>query len=229
MEMEELAKYSPVPLNAQMLAQLERDCELLLEWNEKINLTALKTRADIYEKHFLDCLLPLPLLKEAVSVIDVGSGAGFPGVVFAIARPDLKVTLLEPIGKRARYLQLLVDELKLTNVSVVQGRAEDVCRTSRETFDVAVARAVASLPVLSELCVPFVKVGGMFLAMKGPQGSEEVQAARHAFAVLGLEAAQIHCAELPGGEVRNNLTAVKLASTPLQYPRNFGQIKKKPL
>ena len=177
MEIKELAEYSPVPLSEQMLVQLERDCELLLEWNEKINLTALRTRDDIYEKHFLDCLLPIALIKENASVIDVGSGAGFPGVVFAIARPDLRVTLLEPIGKRVRYLQLLVSELKLNNVTVIQGRAEDVVKTERETFDVAVARAVAGLPVLSELCAPFIRVGGMFLAMKCPQGSEEVIAA----------------------------------------------------
>lgn len=229
MEIKELAEYSPVPLSEQMLVQLERDCELLLEWNEKINLTALRTRDDIYEKHFLDCLLPIALIGQNASVIDVGSGAGFPGVVFAIARPDLRVTLLEPIGKRVRYLQLLVSELKLNNVTVIQGRAEDVVKSERETFDVAVARAVAGLPVLSELCAPFIRVGGMFLAMKGPQGSEEVKAAEHAFKVLGLNAAEIHAAALPGGEIRNNISAMKVSHTPAQYPRNYGQIKKKPL
>ena len=102
-------------------------------------------------------------------------------------------------------------------------------KTERETFDVAVARAVAGLPVLSELCAPFIRVGGMFLAMKGPQGSEEVKAAEHAFKVLGLNAAEIHAAALPGGEIRNNISAMKVSHTPAQYPRNYGQIKKKPL
>ena len=207
---------------------LRRYAELLKEWNEKMNLTAIAEPEDVYEKHFADCLIPMAYLPVSGTVCDVGSGAGFPGLVFAVVAPELHVTLLEPMHKRCVFLQAVIAELGLDNVTVDNRRAED-STDLREHFDVTTARAVANLPVLSELCLPLTRTGGIFLAMKGSQAESELQAAAHAVAVLGGKTEAIQNETLPGGEARTNIIIRKHKPTPARYPRPYAKIKKNPL
>ncbi|MBO7703231.1 MAG: 16S rRNA (guanine(527)-N(7))-methyltransferase RsmG [Solobacterium sp.] len=202
---------------------------LLKEWNAKFNLTAIDEPEEVYEKHILDCLLPLKTEDIHGSVLDVGSGAGFPGLIWAIVRPDCMFTLLEPTAKRCRYLETAAKELALSNVRVENARAEEFVRDHRESFDVVTARAVANLPVLSELCVPLVKTGGFFSAMKGAQGEAEANEAAYALRVLGCEDPEVRFMRLPSGDERTVVHAGKVKETPGKYPRAYGQIKHKPL
>lgn len=217
-----------IELNAEMQQKLETYTEKLVEWNSRMNLTAITDPLEIREKHYLDSLLPLRAVPEGSTVCDVGSGAGFPGMVWAIARSDLHIVLLEPTGKRCTFLNALIRELQISNAEVVNERAEEYVKEKRETFDVVTARAVASLSILSELCVPLVKCGGMFLAMKGSKGIEEDKEAQKALEKLGCEKEETLIDTLSFGE-RVNLIYRKVRSTPVKYPRNYGQIKKKPL
>lgn len=202
---------------------------LLLEWNEKMNLTSITEPEEIIEKHFYDCLLPIFSNLIDGKVIDVGSGAGFPGLVFAIVKPEAHITLLEPRNKRCTFLNEVIQKLGLTNVEVINERAEDYGKIHREIFDVATARAVAPLNILAELCIPFVKQGGNFIAMKGTQWKEEYEEAKNAFKELGCGEGNIIEEELPSGATRCLLSFSKVRSTPNKYPRAYGQIKKKPL
>ena len=203
--------------------------ELLLEWNQKMNLTAIKEPAEVVEKHFYDCLLPLSTGKITGTVCDVGSGAGFPSVVWKIADPSLDVTIVEPTGKRCLFLQEVIRRLGLSGIRVCNERAEDHVKENREKYDVVTARAVASLPILAELCIPLVRKGGLFAAMKGAKGAEEASSAERAMKILGAEQEPLQNCQLHGGDVRINLYYRKTAKTPPQYPRNYAQIKKKPL
>lgn len=181
------------------------------------------------EKHFYDCLLALSQVNPGNDAADVGTGAGFPGLVFKIARPNLRMTLIEPTEKRCRFLEEVIAQLKLSQVQVVNARAEEYAAAHRESFDLVTARAVANLPVLAELCMPLVKTGGIFLAMKGARGREE--AAEGAFAVkqLGGEIQEIREGHLSDGDARISLIIRKQSRTPQQYPRPYARIKKKPL
>ena len=225
--LEELKKQN-LNLDSVQIEQLRHYAELLKQWNEKMNLTAITAYEEVLEKHFYDCLIPLKNSYVHSRVVDVGSGAGFPGLVWKIARPDLNVTLLEPTGKRCTFLKEVISFLHLTGIQVVNQRAEDYVRVARESYDVVTARAVASLNVLSELCVPLVKEGGIFYALKGARGEQEEVEARHAMKVLGMELAEIEHYSLPSGD-RTNLIYRKVRKTDPKYPRNYGQIKKKPL
>jgi len=230
MTKEEFVAYvtsSPFDLSQEQIEQFDEYCLLLQQWNEKMNLTAITETDEIYEKHFLDCLLSL---SEEVKgrVIDVGSGAGFPGVVWKIARPELEVVLLEPTGKRVTFLNEVIRKLNLKGITTVNERAEDYVSEARESFDVVTARAVANLPVLSELCLPLVKVGGCFLAMKGAAGKEEAEAARNAIRLLGGKTEAVEHLTLNGAG-RYNIRIRKEKATDLKYPRRYDRIKKKPL
>ena len=230
MTKEEFVAYvtsSPFDLSQEQIEQFDEYCLLLQQWNEKMNLTAITETDEIYEKHFLDCLLSL---SEEVKgrVIDVGSGAGFPGVVWKIARPELEVVLLEPTGKRVTFLNEVIRKLNLKGITTVNKRAEDYVAEARESFDVVTARAVANLPVLSELCLPLVKVGGCFLAMKGAAGKEEAEAARNAIRLLGGKTEAVEYLTLNGAG-RYNIRIRKEKATDLKYPRRYDRIKKKPL
>ncbi len=202
---------------------------LLNQWNQKMNLTAVDQPEEVYEKHFLDCILPLKTEFPGKRVCDVGSGAGFPGLVFAIADTSLEVTLVEPTGKRCRFLEAVCSELSLDNVTVVNARAEDYAEDHRESFDVVTARAVASLPVLSELCIPLVRKNGIFLAMKAEKGMAEAEEGAFAVKALGCRLSDVMKESLPDGSVRINLVYAKEKNTPPQYPRPYAKIKKKPL
>lgn len=221
-----------VTLDDRMCAQFSRYADLLVEWNAQVNLTAITDEEDIAVKHFVDSLSATSLLPQGASVVDVGTGAGFPGIPFAIVRPDLAVTLLDSLDKRIRFLSVVADGLALPNIRTQHGRAEDFGLDPqwRDTFDVATARAVASLPVLLEYCLPFVKPGGIFLAMKGPGAREEADASENALQVLGGRIVEIRSFLLPGTDMERNLVIVKKTGrTPKGYPRKSGKPAKAPL
>lgn len=218
------------PLDDVALKRLEKYADLLVEWNEKINLTAIVDPEGIAVKHFLDCLMIFKYIDipKGASVIDIGTGAGFPGVVIKIARPDIKLTLMDSLQKRINFLDTLCSELGL-EVTTIHSRAEDITPKQREGYDFAVARAVANMRVLTEYCLPYVKVGGSFVAMKGSTATEEVKDSIKAIATLGgkLEAEDLF--ELPEFGGRGIINVKKISQTPTKYPRNSGKISKQPL
>ncbi len=218
-----------IPADSEAVSGMEQLIRLVLEWNEKMNLTAITDPEEAYEKHLLDCLIPLSHVVPSGRVCDVGSGAGFPGLVWAAALPDTSFTLLEPREKRCTFLRAAVKELGLVNTQIVCGRAEDYAEQNREVFDAVTARAVANLAVLSELCVPLVRPGGMFLSLKGSRGEEEMQEAFYALSLLGCKEPECMHDVLPGGEERILIKAEKERPTPKKYPRSYAQIKQKPL
>ena len=205
---------------------------LLLEWNEKINLTAITEPEEVVVKHFYDCLLFLKNvdLPTGASVIDVGTGAGFPGIVLKIARPDIKLTLLDSLNKRINFLNEVLKALNL-EAETIHARAEEGGQNKllREKFDFATARAVARLNVLSEYCMPFVKVGGHFVALKGPAAKQEAEEAQKAISLLGGEKLKIICENLTEDEQRCFCIIKKISQTPTKYPRNSAKISKQPL
>lgn len=223
-----------IVLEPTALVQLNRYRSLLQEWNQSLNLTSITDVAEIYELHFLDSLSACSAvdMSEVCSLIDVGSGAGFPGLVLAIVFPAIKVTLLESIKKKARFLQAVVDDLALSErVQVVCERAEVLGQQHiyREQYDVVVARAVARLAVLAEYCLPLVRLGGCFVAQKGPQVEEEVGEAAHCIAVLGGGEVRTWSWSLPSGASRTLVRVNKQKRTPMVYPRRAGVPAKRPL
>lgn len=211
------------------LKQFEIYKNHIQEINKVLNLTAIDDDEGIYLKHFYDSLLIEKYLKKDSTLCDIGSGAGFPGLVIAIARPDISVTLIEPTLKRCNFLNEVIAMLGLKNVVVLNARAEEAVIDLRESFDVVTARAVAYLDVLSELCIPFVKMGGYFIAMKGAKGLEELEVSKIAIEKLGAVIVEVETlVEDELGE-RINLLIEKTKKTPLKYPRNYGRIKKTPL
>ena len=204
--------------------------ELLREKNAVMNLTAISGEEDTARLHFLDSLSPLLLFDMAGrSVIDVGTGAGFPGLPLKIACPLLDLTLLDSQNKRVEFLSEVCHQLGLSGVECIHQRAED-CGERRESYDFAVSRAVARLNVLCELCLPYVKLGGAFLALKGPALSEELSEAQKAIAILGGKVERVFDYAIPGVEARHNIAVIrKVSPTPKKYPRRFALIKKSPL
>ena len=228
----ELAKTCGVSLTNEMAAQFATYQELLLSWNEKINLTAITEPSEIAEKHFLDSLMLLTAgeIPQGSRLIDVGTGAGFPGIPLKIARPDLRLTLLDSLGKRTAFLGELSRALGQEN-EIIHGRAEEVAHTAehRQAYDLASARAVAALSLLSELCLPFLRIGGRFCAMKGPDCSGEEAAAGQGIALLGGDPITFYPYELPTSGKRIICVSKKSSQTPQIYPRKHKQMTKKPL
>ena len=210
---------------------LVRYGDLLIETNKVMNLTAITDPEDVATLHFLDSAALLTLADfRGKSVVDVGTGAGFPGMPLRLVEPSIRLTLLDSLGKRVNFLQTVCDELGLTDVACIHGRAEEFAAEHRGSYDLAVSRAVASLPVLSELCLPLVKVGGSFLAMKSVDSDQELRSAETALRTLGGETAQVRDYVIPGTQVRHRLVLVKkIRETPKKYPRLFAKIKKNPL
>ena len=215
-------------------AKLERYKELLLEWNEKMNLTAITEDKEVYIKHFVDsitCMLT-DEFQEGKSVIDVGTGAGFPGLPIKIYDESIKLTLLDSLKKRIGFLQTVCSELELQEVEFVHGRAEDFGKNPdyREQYDIVVSRAVASLNVLLEYCTPFLKVGGVFVCQKGPAASDELKAASKAIDTLGLRLKKQIEVRLPFMDITHYILVFeKISNTPLKYPRKAGMPSKKPI
>lgn len=207
--------------------------DLLVEWNEKINLTAITDEEGIVIKHFLDSLSIIPYIpKASKSLIDVGTGAGFPGIPVKIVNDKIKVTLLDSLDKRVKFLNEVSQRLGLKDVYSVHGRAEDfgADKKYREQFDIVTARAVASLPVLLEYCLPFVKVGGMFIAMKGPDGKQEILESVKALDILGGEVLDVKEFTLPHSDNERYIILIKKCRhTPTGYPRKSGKPTKQPI
>ena len=219
-----------IALSPTQLALLDRYAQLLVDYNQKVNLTAITTPEGIEDRHFADSLLFAAQPEVSGKVVDVGTGAGFPGVVAKIYKPDLQLTLMEPTGKRVEFLKYLCGELGLTGVEFAKERAEEAARKVwRERFDVACARAVAALPVLCEYCLPLVKPGGTFIALKGPEADAEAKAAANALGKLGGRYRETRTFTLPDGSARGLVVCEKISQTPTFYPRNGGKIAKKPL
>ena len=228
----EATKNFKLQLNEKQLEQLERYYEMLVEWNEKINLTAITDPQGVAVKHFADSLTVVNYIDipENASVIDVGTGAGFPGMVLKIARPDIQLTLLDSLQKRLNFLDIVLDKLNL-EAKLIHSRAEEGGQNDdlRETYDLAVSRAVAQLNMLSEFCLPYVRLSGGFIAFKG-NIDNELESARNAIGILGGKINKIYAFDLPmDGGSRNLIQIEKVRPTPDKYPRAFGKIKSKPL
>lgn len=222
-------KENGIILNDNQRKQFELYKDLLIEWNSKMNLTAIVDPDEIYEKHFLDCILPSFDIAIEGSLCDVGAGAGFPSIPLKIIYPNLSVCIVEPLGKRVTFLTELCKELQLEDVTLVNARAEDFAKEHRESFDIVSARAVANLPMLSELCIPLLKVDGLFLALKGANGKEEYEKAKKALSVLGCKLEASFDKTLSDGSKRVNFAFRKVKTTPKKYPRAFAKIKKDPI
>ena len=218
-------------LDVSSIPALTQFAQMLLQRNQVRNLTAITEPKDVARLHLLDSLELIPLAgMESGTVVDVGAGAGFPGLPLAIMQPELQVTLLDSLGKRVDFLQEVCSALDLKNTVCVHGRAEEFASEKRESFDWAVSRAVASLPILSELCLPLVKMGGHFLAMKSSHTETEIEQAKKAIHLLGGRIAWIKDYRIPTADVTHRLICVeKITHTPPKYPRRFAQIKKAPL
>lgn len=221
-----------ISLHPDAAQRLTRYADMLVEKNKVMNLTAITDPEEIAVKHFFDSLLPLCQvdLPLGARVIDVGTGAGFPGMVLKIVRPDIKLTLLDSLNKRLLFLEEVCRELELRDVEIVHARAEEAGRGElREKYDFAFARAVAQLNVLAEYCLPFVKVGGCFVAMKGKKAAEELDSARKAIATLSGSVSKYVEYSLPGGDERGNIIIKKISQMSSKYPRHGSKISKSPL
>ena len=218
-----------VNLNGVQIEQLDTYASFLKEYNEKINLTAICEYEEVLDKHFYDSLL-LSFNKEIKgSLVDVGTGAGFPGVVLKIVYPDLKVILIEPLKKRCVFLNELIEKLGLKDIEVINSRGEDFSLTNREKYDFVTARAVSNLNMLIEVCGAMVKVGGYFIALRGLNGKEEIENASLAIKKMGFDIENINEFELNDGSKRIIAYLKKIGPTPKILPRNYSIIKRKPL
>lgn len=214
--------------------KLEIYKNLLLEWNEKMNLTAITDEYEIIIKHFVDCLECTKVITDEENIIDVGTGAGFPGIVLAIYYGDKQFTLIDALEKRITFLKDVIEKLELKNVKLIHARAEELARKEeyRECFDASVSRAVAQLPVLLEYTSPFVKVNGKCIVMKGDNVEDEVKISANALNTLKMKIVDKYNYSYTVNEEQYNrsiLKIAKIANTPQKYPRNYGQIKKKKL
>lgn len=221
-------------ISDQQIKDFDTYYKMLIEWNEKINLTAITEPQEVALKHMIDSLtcLDSKYFIAGCTVVDVGTGAGFPGIPLKIFRPDLKLTLLDSLNKRLNFLQTVVTQLNMADVQLTHSRAEDAGRAAklRERYHIAVSRAVARLNVLCEYCLPLVKEGGCFIAMKGAKYQQEVDEAQNAIQKLGGKINDVKPVKLPGLEdARAVIYISKVKATPAQYPRRSGLPEKKPL
>lgn len=231
---EEMLGERGVTLSEQQRTQYEEYYSLLVEWNEKINLTAITEKAEVYEKHFYDSISASFFFDftKVETLIDIGAGAGFPSLPIKIIYPHLQVTILDSLNKRITFLEHLSKELKLEHVSCIHGRAEEFGGDPkyRDRFDVVTARAVARLNVLAEYCMPFAKVGGNFVVLKGADASNELDEAKKAIKTLGGKTEKLETFALPIEKAERSIIVInKLAATPKGYPRKAGTPSKKPI
>lgn len=223
-----------ITIDEKQLNQFENYYKILVEWNEKMNLTGITERDQVYTKHFYDSvsLAFFVDMKKVATVADIGSGAGFPGIPLKICFPHLRLTIVDSLNKRINFLKHVADTLGLTEVELIHGRAEEVARKKgyRDSFDVVTARAVARMAVLNEFCLPFVKVGGQFAAMKGSDPSDEVKEAGRSLKELKGSLSKVHSFSLPVEESDRHIVVIdKKGATPAKYPRKPGTASKLPL
>lgn len=233
-QFQQLLQTNGLTLSTDQLRQFAVYYEMLVEWNKKMNLTAITAKSEVYEKHFFDSLTSAFYFDftKKKKLCDVGAGAGFPSIPLKICFPHLHVTIVDSLKKRVAFLDQLVSELKLTDVHAFHERAESFGKQKRmrESFDVVTARAVARLPVLSELCLPLVKQSGVFLVMKGADVRDELADASDALALLGGKVTHEFATELPIEKSKRHVIIIrKIKSTPIKYPRKPGTPQKKPL
>ena len=222
------------PLTDRQKEQYERYFELLVEWNEKINLTAITEKDEVYLKHFYDSIAPILqglIENQPIRLLDIGAGAGFPSLPMKILFPELDVTIIDSLNKRINFLHLLAEELDLSGVHFYHGRAEDFAQDKafRAQFDLVTARAVARMQVLSELTIPYLKVGGRLLALKASNAPEELEEAKNALNLLFSKVEDNLQYELPNGDPRYITVVEKKKETPNKYPRKAGMPNKRPL
>ena len=221
-----------IELNENQFDKFELYKKELLEWNEKINLTEITDENEIWLKHFVDSCTINKYIDSNSSIIDVGTGAGFPSLPLRIIRDDINLTLLDSLNKRIIFLQDVVSKLELNNIEFVHGRAEDIANDSkyREKYDVATARAVANLATLSEYCLPFVKTNGIFICMKAGNVEEEIENAKNAIKTLGGQIEKIENFTLPNSDIERTIIIIKkIKPTPILYPRKAGTPSKQPI
>lgn len=223
-----------ITLNDEQLNQFTRYYELLINWNDKVNLTAITDQNEVYLKHFYDSITPSFYydFSQIKTVCDVGAGAGFPSLPIKICFPHLHVTIIDSLKKRINFLEELISELNLTNIELVHARAEDAGKNKkfRESFDVVTARAVANLAVLSEYCLPLCSLNGTFIALKGANAEEELHDANNAITILGGKVSKVETFSLPKEDSERALIFIrKVKKTPKKYPRKAGTPNKSPL
>lgn len=223
-----------IELDDRALESFKTYKSLLQEWNEKIDITTIIEDVEIDIKHFLDSLTPIntQLFEGNKKIIDIGTGGGFPGLPLKIYNGDLKVTLLDSLNKRIKFLDEVINTLKLREIEAIHGRAEELSRKKeyREQYDICISRAVASLDTLSEYCLPFVKVGGHFISMKGPDVEEELKLSRNAINTLGGKVSKVEIIKIPQSDIEHSLIVIeKVQQSPTKYPRGGGKPRKKPL
>lgn len=227
-KLEKIIKNSKITPNIEMINNFNQFFQLLIEGNKVCNLTAITEEDEVIEKHFFDSIYPNFAFKENAKVIDIGAGAGFPSIPLKIVRPDLNFTLLDSLNKRINFLNGVINQLNLKNIQTIHGRAEDFAKKEefREQFDIATARAVANLKVLAEYCLPFVKVGGLFIALKSSSCENEIAEAKEIIKILGGRIKEVIDYKINDNE-RKLVIIEKVVETPAKYPRNPNQIKKK--
>lgn len=221
-----------IEINEEQIKSFEKYMNLLLEWNEKINLTAITQPEEVKLKHFVDSLTVLKYINDDDKVIDIGTGAGFPGIPLKIMKGNTKITLLDSLNKRINFLNIVIETLNLRNIQAIHGRAEEIARNKlyREKYDVAVSRAVANLSTLSEYMLPFVKVGGKCICMKGANVNEEIEKAKNAIKELGGEIERVDNFYLSDNDNERNIIIIrKVKETSSKYPRKAGMPSKEPL
>ncbi len=220
-----------IQLSDKQLQQFELYFKTLVEWNEKMNLTAITNKEEVYLKHFYDSLtISFDFDLKDQSLCDIGAGAGFPSIPLKIVYPNLKITIVDSLTKRITFLNHLVKELQLDNVEAISARAEEYAINHREAFDIVTARAVARLNILDELCLPLVKLEGYFITLKGLKAKEELSEAKNGIEKLGGKVVkEVDFTLTDENDHRSNIFIHKVKNTPKTYPRPFGKIKKKPL
>lgn len=227
----ELVRKINIDLNDEMIDKFFLYKKLLLEWNEKINLTAITDDKEILIKHFIDSLTIEKYIPQNAKIIDIGTGAGFPGIPLKIVRPDIEVVLLDSLNKRINFLNEVIKECRLENITAVHGRAEEIGNKPeyREKFDISTARAVANISTLSELCTPFLKIGGFFVCMKA-DAEQEIKNAKNALEILGMKEEKVEYIALPNIDAKRTIILYKKEkNTPSKYPRKPGTPSKEPL
>ena len=231
-KIQEYSKEIGIVLDEEQMNQFYMYMKLLLEWNEKINLTAITEPEEIILKHFIDSMTIAKNIEKNAKLIDVGTGAGFPGIPLKIIRQDIEVTLLDSLNKRILFLEVVIKQLGLTNIKASHSRVEEFGKNKnyRESFDCATSRAVANLTTLVEYLIPLVKIQGICISMKGPNIEEEIQGSKKAISVLGGNIEEVKNFQLPKSDIDRNIVVIrKIKATPLKYPRKPGMPSKEPI